>query len=223
MIDKELLQYLLSFLTENRKVVFEQVLSQRTRHFTVVLEDLYQKHNTGAILRSCDVFGLQDLYFIENNYKGYLSNKVAKGAEKWMDFKLYKKSEGNREECLVDLRKKGYQIVVTSPHNDSCGLQDFDISKPSAIIFGVEKEGVSGFFMDRADAYLKIPMVGFTESLNVSVAAGIILQTLTFRLRNSDVKWQLPDNEKDDLCMRWCKKSIGNVEQIIKRFYSDKK
>ena len=223
MIDKELLEYLQGFLTESRKAVFEQVLAQRTRHFTVVLEDLYQKHNTGAILRSCDVFGLQDLYFIENNYKGYLSNKVAKGAEKWMNFKLYKKSDYNREQCISDLREKGYQIVVTSPHNDSCELQNFDISKPSAIIFGVEKEGVSEFFMDRADAYLKIPMVGFTESLNVSVAAGIILQTLTFRLRNSDVKWQLSETEKDELKMEWCMKSISHVKQIIKRFQTDKK
>lgn len=223
MVDQELLHYLQTFITDSRKETFERVLADRTRHFTVVLEDLYQKHNTGAVLRSCDVFGLQDAYFIENKYQSYLSNQVAKGAEKWVDLHVFNDGDDSSHKCVAELREKGYQIIATTPHNDSCLLQDFDISRKSAFVFGVEKEGVSEFMMDHADGFLKIPMVGFTESLNVSVAAAIILHAITTKLKNSDVPWQLSAAEKDEKRLDWCKKSISKVEIIIDRFYDNQK
>ncbi len=216
----ELLTYLQSFLTENRKATFERVLAERTRHFTVVLEDIYQKHNTSAVVRNCDVFGIQDLHIIENKYNSYVSNQVAKGSQKWIDFHEYNQKIHNTKDCINDLRCKGYQIIATTPHNDSCVLQDFDITKKSAFVFGVEKEGVSDYILDEADGYLKIPMVGFTESLNISVAVAIILQDLTTRLRNSDVNWQLSDEEKEEKRLDWAKKTINNVDEIIERYQS---
>ncbi len=218
MIDIELLKHLESFITENRKATFEKVLSKRTKHFTVVLEDIYQKHNTSAVVRSCDVFGIQDLYIIENKYNSYVSNQVAKGAQKWIDFHEFNTKEYNTKDCIDTLRAKNYQIIATTPHNDSCMLEDFDISKKSAFVFGVEKEGVSEYIMKEADGYLKIPMVGFTESLNISVAAAIILNNLTTRLQNSNVNWRLTEEEKNKKRLDWCKKTINNVDQIIERF-----
>ncbi len=223
MIDQELLIHLESIITENRKATFEKVLANRTRHFTVVLEDIYQKHNTSAVVRSCDIFGIQDIHIIENKYNSYVSNQVAKGSQKWIDFNEYNSEEYNTQICIDNLRKQGYQIIATTPHNDSCLLQDFDIRKKSAFVFGVEKGGVSDEMMKQADGYLKIPMVGFTESLNVSVAAAITLNDVTSRLRNSAVKWQLSEEEKNDKRLDWCKKTIHNVDQIIERFYHDKK
>jgi len=214
----DLLAYLQSFLTDNRKETFEKVLAQRTRHLTVVLEDIYQKHNTSAVVRNCDIFGIQDLHIIENKYNSYVSNQVAKGAQKWIDFHEYNQHEYNTERCINTLREKGYQIIATTPHNDSCLLQEFDIKKKSALVFGVEKEGVSDYIMKEADGYLKIPMAGFTESLNISVAVAIILQDLTTRLRNSEVKWQLSDKEKNEKRLDWCKKTILNVDEIVERF-----
>ena len=221
MTDLDLLKHLESIITENRKVTFEKVLSNRTRHFTVVLEDIYQKHNTSAVVRSCDIFGLQDIHIIENKYNSYVSNQVAKGAQKWIDFNEYNTEEYNTQTCIDALRSKGYQIIATTPHSDSCMLQDYDISKKSAFVFGVEKAGVSDEMMQEADGYLKIPMVGFTESLNVSVAAAIILNGLTTRLRDSDVNWQLSEIEKNEKRLDWCKKTINNVDQIIERYYID--
>ena len=223
MIDLDLLSYLRSFITEERKTTFERVLKHRTRHFTVVLEDIYQKHNTGAVVRSCDVFGLQDIHIIENKYKSYLSNQVAKGAHKWLNFHYYNEMEYNNQVCIDALREKDYQIIATTPHNDSCFLNDFDITKKSAFVMGVEKEGVSQDIMNQADGFLKIPMVGFTESLNISVAAAIILNDLTTRLRNSNLNWQLTDAEKNLLRLDWCKKSIRNVDMIIEQYYAKKK
>lgn len=222
MADLELLAYLQSFITENRKATFERVLANRTRHFTVVLEDIYQPHNTSAVVRSCDVFGIQDVYTIENKYRSYVSNQVAKGAEKWTTRHRFNTLQHNTQECLDALHGKGYQIIATTPHNDSCYVSDFDISKKSALVFGVEKEGVSDDIMNKADGFLKIPMVGFTESLNISVAVAIILQDLTARLRKSDINWQLTDVEKDILRLEWTKNSIGSIEQIINRYNADK-
>ncbi len=218
--NKELQTYLESFLTDNRKAIFEKVLAQRTRHLTVVLEDIYQKHNTSAVVRNCDIFGIQDLHIIENKYNSYVSNQVAKGAQKWIDFHEYNQEEYNTKDCINNLRAKGYQIIATTPHNDSCILQDFDITKKSALVFGVEKEGVSDYILDEADGYLKIPMVGFTESLNISVAVAIILQDLTTRLRKSTVNWQLSDTEKNEKRLDWAKKTINNVDEIIERYLS---
>lgn len=222
MTDLDLLKHLESIITENRKTTFERVLNNRTRHVTVVLEDIYQKHNTSAVVRSCDIFGIQDIHIIENKYNSYVSNQVAKGAQKWIDFNEYNTQEYNTQTCIDALRNNGYQIIATTPHCDS-SLKDFNISKKTAFVFGVEKAGVSDKMMEEADGYLKIPMVGFTESLNVSVAAAIILNDVTTRLRDSDVNWQLSENEKNEKRLDWCQKTINNVDQIIERFYMDKK
>ena len=220
MLDAKLLEHLESIITHNRKSTFERVLNNRTRHFTVVLEDIYQRHNTSAVVRSCDIFGIQDIHIIENKYNSYVSNQVAKGAQKWIDFNEYNTEEYNTQTCIDNLRNNDYQIIATTPHNDSCLLQDFDITKKTALVFGVEKAGVSEFMMKEADGYLKIPMAGFTESLNVSVAAAIILNDVTTRLRNSKVNWKLSDEEKNEKRLDWCKKTINNVEQIFDRFYA---
>lgn len=222
MTDLVLLNYLQSFLTDNRKRTFERVLAKRTRHFTVVLEDIYQKHNTSAVVRNCDIFGIQDLHIIENKYNSYVSNQVAKGAQKWIDFHEYNTYDHNTETCINTLRKDGYQIIATTPHNNSCFLDDFDISKKSALVFGVEKQGVSELMLNNADGYLKIPMVGFTESLNISAAVSIILQFLTNKLRNSEIIWQLSESEKNEKRIDWCKKTINNIDDIIARFYEEK-
>ncbi|WP_075341353.1 TrmH family RNA methyltransferase [Tenacibaculum agarivorans] len=219
MIDEDLLAYLEQYVTENRKNTFKEVLSQRTRHFTVVLENVFQPHNASAVMRSCDVFGLQDVYTIENSYVNKVSRKIAKGSQKWLDFHRFKSETNNTKECFDTLKQKGYQIIATTPHNDSCYLSDFDITKKSAFVFGVEREGVSDFMLENADGYLKVPMVGFTESLNISVAAAIILQDITTRLRKSDIAWQLTDQEKLEIYALWIEKSIKNVEKFKNTYF----
>ncbi|WP_408068630.1 TrmH family RNA methyltransferase [Wenyingzhuangia sp. 2_MG-2023] len=221
MIDKALVSYLEEFVTDERKALFKKVIENRTRHFAVVLEDLYQKHNWSAVVRSCDVFGVQDIYTIENKYSAYISNGVGKGAQKWVDFYRFKTRENNTQECVDELKAKGYQIIVTTPHEESSFVSDFDITKKSAFVFGVEGRGASDLIMDQADGYLKIPMVGFTESLNVSVAAAITLQNTTDRLRQSNLDWKFTEQEKEELYFSWLEKSIGSVKQIKERYYEN--
>lgn len=127
----------------------------------------------------------------------------------------------DRIKCLNDLRKKGYQIIATTPHNDSCHLDDFNITNKSALIFGTERDGISSQIMKEADGFLKIPMRGFTESLNISVSVSIILQSLTKKLIDSEIPWQLTENDFLDKRLDWTKKSIQSVELILKRYLSE--
>ena len=217
-INTKLLTYLEGFVTDKRKNLFRNILQDRTRHFTVVLEDIYQQHNASAVIRSCDIFGIQDIHVIENKYKSKVSKNIAKGSQKWLSFHNYKEDTNNTLECLNTLKSKGYQIIATSPHNNSSILHDFDISKKSAFVFGVEKTGVSDLVINNADGILKIPMVGFTESLNISVAAAIILENLTFKLRKSSVDWKLTNEEQKILYASWIEKTIKNVDEIKERF-----
>jgi len=214
MMDQKLLAYLEGYLTEKRKALFKKVLEDRTRHFTVVLEDIFQPHNASAVVRTCDIFGIQDVHAIENKYNNKISRHVAKGSQKWLSYNRYRDDRDNTKSCLASLKEKGYQIIATTPHNDSCLLQDFDVTKKSAFVFGLESEGVSETVIENADGFLKIPMVGFTESLNISVAAAIILQEVTSKLRNSEVDWKLSDEEKQMLYFNWVKTTIKNVDKI---------
>lgn len=216
----DLLSYLESYLTENRKQLFEQVLEERTKHFTAVLEDIYQPHNASAVIRSCDVFGIQEVYTIENQFTNKISKHVARGSHKWVDIHRFKKDMDNTQPCLDHLKAKGYQLIATSPHIDSMLLNDFDISKKTAFIFGQEKEGISDIIKENADGFLKIPMYGFTESLNISVAVAIILQQVTSKLKRSDLNWKLSVQEKREVYERWVQKSIRNVEMIISHYNS---
>jgi len=221
MIDQKLLEYFEGYLTDKRKQTFKDVLSQRTRHFTVVLEDIYQAHNASAVVRTCDIFGVQDIHAIENKYTNKVSRHVAKGSQKWLNIKRYREDGDNTTACLNHLKKEGYQIIGTTPHNNSCMLQEFDITKKSAFVFGVEAEGISDIVKDNADGFLKIPMVGFTESLNISVAAAIILQDVTTKLRESTINWQLTDQEKKVLYFDWVKKTIKNVDKIEAYYFNN--
>ena len=217
----KLLTYLEGFVTEKRKNLFRQILKNRTRHFTVVLEDIYQQHNSSAVIRSCEIFGIQDVHVIENKYISNVSKNIAKGSQKWLSFHNYKKETNNTIACLNSLKGKGHQLIATSPHHNSCLLHDFDITKKSAFIFGVEKTGVSKEVIKNADGILKIPMAGFTESLNISVAAAIILENLTYKLRTSSINWNLTHKEEEELYTQWIEKTIKNVGKIKEHFLKD--
>jgi len=212
--NKKLLNYLESFISENRKAGFLRVLQNRTNHFTIAVEDVYQLHNTSAVMRSCEVFGIQELHVIEQKYGKKIDSEIAMGAQKWVDIYRYNSAQN----AITSLKEKGYQIIATTPHNDSCLLQDFDISKPAALFFGTERHGLSEEVMQQADGFLKIPMVGYTESLNISVSAAIIIQDITNRLRQSEVKWQLNETEILEKRLDWTRKSIKDIDFIERTF-----
>jgi len=219
MIDIAYLEFLENILTENRKERFLNVLKNRTRHFTVAVEDVFQMHNTSAVMRSCEVFGIQELNVIEQRFGKRIDKEIAMGAQKWVDINAFDSISG----CLDNLQSRGYQIIATTPHENDCLLEDFDISKPSALFFGTERDGLSDEILKRADGFLKIPMVGFTESLNISVSAAIIIQNITERLRKSNIQWQLTEEEIIEKRLQWSKNTIKDINRIESRYYTENK
>lgn len=218
-MDTKLLDYLETFITENRKQRFLEILKNRSNYFTVAVEDVYQLHNTSAVMRSCEVFGVQKLNVIEEKFGKRIDDQIALGAQKWVDIIRHQ----NSKNCMKALKEQGYQIIATTPHENATLLEDFDISKPSALFFGTEKTGLSKEVMQNADGFLKIPMVGFTESLNISVSAAIILQNLMTRLRKSNYKWQLTEKDFFEKRLDWTKKSIKDIDFIEQRYFQSLK
>ena len=180
---QELINYLEGFVSDRRKNRLKEVLAERTRHMTVVLEDVYQAHNASAVLRSCDCFGVQDVHFIEKRNKLKISEDVSMGSTQWLNIKKYNEEENNTASCLQQLKNQGYRIVATTPHKNDKTLSELDVTKPFALVFGTEIDGVTDTVFDMADEFVKIPMYGFTESFNISVSAALCMYELTTRIR----------------------------------------
>lgn len=214
----ELIEYLESYLTKRRRELFKEILSNRTRHFTVVTEDVFQLHNTSAVMRTCDIFGIQDLHVVEEIQGKRIDKEIAMGAQKWVDLHRY----DHIDNCISELKQKGYRIIATTPHKDSQFLEDFDVTQKAAFFFGKESTGLSDKVFKQADGFLKIPMYGFTESLNISVSAAIILQLLVAKLRKTEVNWQLTEEEQLLKRLDWTKKTVKSIDQIIERYEKQK-
>jgi tRNA (guanosine-2'-O-)-methyltransferase len=220
--DKQaLLGFLQRHMTGKRSQRFEEVLKFRTRHFTIALEDLYQERNANAVVRTADCFGIQDVHIIENYHEYKISSGISKGAEKWINIHLYDRTERNSISCIETLREKGYQIIATSPHRSDILIDDYDISIRSAFFFGGEKEGLSDAVKNAADGFVKLPMYGFTESFNISVAAALLLENLTRRLHDSGLAWQLSEAEKLDLRLDWTIKTVASAGKLIEKYVQE--
>ncbi len=215
---RALLEYMQQFITEERKQLFEKILNYRTRHITVVLEDIYQPHNASAVLRSCDLTGVQDVHIIENKNKYDVNPDVALGSFKWLNLIKYNDTEDNTLPAFQKLKDQGYRIIATTPHKDEQTLDTIPLEGKMALVFGTELTGLSKTAIDHADEYLKIPMYGFTESYNISVSAALILFTLTERLRQSDIPWQLSEKEKLDIRLEWVKRTLRKADIYEKEF-----
>lgn len=215
---KELISFLFNFLNDNRKELLMKDLAIRSNHLTLVAEDFYHAHNISATIRTSECFGLRELHVIENNMNYERNPAVNKGSDKWIRIRRFCSQEFNTPNCYADLRSRGYQIVATSPHKGSVTVRELDISRKTAIVMGSEGEGLSEYAMENADVYLHVHMPGFTESLNVSVTAGIILEHLSWRMRNENINWELSDEEKDDLMLFNMDKTIPECFLLEKHF-----
>jgi tRNA (guanosine-2'-O-)-methyltransferase len=220
---KEVLAFLSTYLTDSRKALFNQVIQYRTRHLTVVLEDIYQPHNASAVLRSADLTGIQDIHIIENRNQYEVNPEVAMGSSKWLNLIKYNESDQNTLKAYDALRKQGYRIVATTPHTEDQLLEEIALDGKMALVFGTELKGLSETAIQNADEYLRIPMYGFTESYNISVSAALTLFTLTEKLRKSEIPWQLSEEEKLDILLEWTRRSIKRSELIEKEFFQHRK
>ena len=218
----KLIKYLEQFVTGRRVKLFDSVLNNRTRFITVALEDIFQPHNASAVLRSCECFGVQDVHIIENRNQYNINPDVALGSYKWLSLYRYNSEPDNTTTAIESLKKAGYRIVATTPHKNDCSLNDFDLHKGKiALLFGTELEGLSPAALEMADEFLRIPMTGFTESLNISVTAAIIIHHLVNKLHDSGIDWHLTREEKQIVKLAWLKNTIKKSDQIENKFFED--
>jgi len=219
----DLIEYLRQFVTRERYAKFQEALLKRTRYITIALEDIYQSHNASAVLRTCDCFGIQDVHIIENRNKYEVNPDVALGSAKWLNLVHYDQPENNTITCLRKLKESGYRLVATSPHKDDFTPESLPLEQKTALIFGTELAGLSPSALEMADDFIKIPMVGFTESLNISVSAAIFIHSLTNRLRSSPVEWQLTSAEQSEIMTSWLKNSIKRSDGLVRDFIQKNK
>ncbi len=208
-MNEKLIEHLSAFVSENRQQRMDDVLSKRTRFLSVVLEDIFQPHNSSAVLRSCECFGVQDIHIIEKANRYRVNPDIALGSAQWLTLNRYK----NSAECLQNLKDKGYQIAAWTFETDGFSIDELNLFQPTALCFGTEETGLSKEAIKMADVKVKVPMAGFTQSFNISVCAAISLYALTQELLHSDTKWALSPEEKEALKIDWLVNSIpgGNI------------
>lgn len=198
------------FISENKKKRFADISQKRTKKLVVVLEDIFQIHNISAVLRSCDCFGIQDVYIIEKRNKYRARESISRGAVNWLTLHFFSSTEA----CYETLKSRGYTIVATTPHENDMSISQVSITKPLALVFGTEETGLSEYALAQADLYAKIDMYGFTESFNISVSAAICMYETVKSLRNSGIDWKLDAEEIVDLQLDWLSKMTPYSKMI---------
>ncbi len=166
-------------MTFSRLKRFARVLAKRQPDLVVVMENIKNPHNASAILRSCDAFGVQDVYIIKEGKSIGVSKTVSSGSYKWLTLHFFE----NTTECLLHLKDRGFKILTTHLSSQAVDIRRTDLTQKVAIVIGSELEGVSEEALKLSDKNIVVPMVGFVQSFNVSVATALILYE-AFRQRD---------------------------------------
>lgn len=212
---RALTEHLGTFVTDHKKELMERVLAERTDHLALALEDIYQPHNASACLRTCECLGVQNVHIIEGRNRYEVNPEVVMGSVKWLTLHRYREPDrDNTSACVSRLRELGYRVIATSPRADGYTPDDLPLDRPAAILFGTEEQGLSADALATADGSLRIPMFGFTESLNISVSVAVIFSHLMRRLRASGVSWQLSDERREQLRLAWYRKVVSRSAEI---------
>ena len=211
---RERIAYLLDFITDERAEVLSRTLDSRTRYMTICMENTYHAQNASALVRHCEAFGVQDIHTIEDRCKFNPNLNIVRGTDKWIDLHRHHSTT----EAIEALRADGYRIVATTPHRGDSSPESFDVAKGKfALVFGTEDTGISDEVIESADEFVRIPMCGMVESLNVSASAAILIYMLAQRIREQVTGWQLSDAEQLRLLTRWTMSSVRDYEGILRK------
>ena len=218
---QRLLKHLQELLTPERQHRFDEILVRRTRHLTVVLEDVFQPHNQSAVLRTADAVGIQDVHLIEKGRRVDIARDIALGSDRWLTIHRHRGEGNDKHRCLLGLKQQQFRILAASPHLPATPLPEICVSQKTALVIGRETTGVSETASELADERVIIPMWGFVESFNLSVAAALCLYDLRLKLEASALDWRLSPDEAEQLRFCWTRQSIPNVAAIERRLCED--
>lgn len=216
-------EFIESFMTESRKEALFKVLKQRTKYLTIIAENLIDEHNIHAIIRSSECFGLQDFHTISKpNVLLKKGKSVNRGSFQWTHIYDYTDNEEPTLSCIQHLKSNGYTVYGTSSHLPSSYTpQTIPIDKPLAIMVGKEHGGLSDTALQHCDGLISIPMYGFTESFNVSVAASLLIQPIIERIKAANIDWQLSDEEKHNLYYEWIWYNVKQPDKLYKQWLTN--
>lgn len=166
-------------VTAERYQKIQDIAGRRIPNVSVVLEDIYDRGNVSAVMRSAEAFGFHKFHVIQLSEKFKESQRVTQGAHKWLQTRKW----ASTAECVTHLKQQGYRVAVTHLDPKAMPLEQLDVSTPVALCFGNEKDGASKELLELADQTVFIPMRGFVQSFNISVAAAICFYSLQARLQ----------------------------------------
>ncbi|MFK7987086.1 MAG: TrmH family RNA methyltransferase [Sandaracinaceae bacterium] len=193
-------------ITEARMARMNAVLERRTRSLIPVLEDLHDPHNGAAVMRSADAFGCHEVHIIENQNRFMVAHRVTRGTERWLELHRH----GAIEPCLAELKARGYKIFIAAMEGTVTPEQLAEVPR-AAVVFGNEHLGISEAVRDAADGSYAIPMEGFVESLNVSVASAITLYVASRGRHGS-----LDETAKEQVRARWLLSTVKDGARIVR-------
>lgn len=201
------------FVTEGRKQRIEAVLDARTTEVTVVLEDIHDEHNAAAVLRTAEACGLTEVHVIARSVDFRVSRKVSQGAHKWLDVVHHVDAAAASEA----LRRDGYRVFAADVQPGAAPLSTIPIEGPVALMFGNEHAGLSSAARDAADARFTVPMRGFVESLNISVACAVSLYGVIERRRQAGALGPLDPATRARLRAAWYTASVRAAPALLAR------
>ncbi len=216
----ERIEYLAEFMTPERREKLETTLASRSRYMTILTENTFHSQNASALMRHCEAFGLQEMHAVESLCQFRTYTDIVRGTDKWVDLKRYDKSPA----AIEALKAEGYRIVATTPHREDCTPETFDVGAGKfALVFGTEHAGISEDIIASADEFLRIPMCGMVESLNVSASAAILIYMLSERMRQTTDGWHLSEEEEREVLYRWMKSSVKDADNILSRKFGEER
>lgn len=215
---RERIALLSGFMLPARYDVLRRTVAMRTRYMTILAENTFHPQNAAALIRHCEAFGLQQMHTVETFCRFNPSAAIVRGTDRWVDIRRH----GSTAEALAALRAEGYRIVATTPHREDTTPESFDVGRGRfALVFGTEHAGISEEVLASADEFLRIPMCGMVESLNVSASAAILIYMLSERMRRQVEGWNMTAAEQAATLYGWMCRSVKDSEEILKRTFGE--
>jgi len=206
------------FMLEGRVERLKEAVARRTRTLTVVLDGVHDPHNLSAVVRTCEGFGLLQMHVVETHAPFQVSHKICQGTEKWVDIHCH----ATPQACLRELTARGFDIWHADPVPGSRPVKELPWERPLALVFGNEHEGASSAIVQASLGSFHIPMYGFAQSFNVSVAAGITLATAVAQREKRDQGHaDLAPGKQAALVAEWQRRSVKHADQILTRLKNE--
>ena len=203
------------FLLPKRLEKLDSVLEKRTNNLTIVLDRIKNYHNISAVIRTADAFGINEIHLVGGNFE-YTSG-ISLGAEKWLEIKKH----NSATQAIKKLKSDGYKTVVLQPESFKAkkpiAVNELPFEEKLALVFGNEKHGVADEYKDSADIFAFIPMYGFVESLNISVACAITVFCSTMPKAKTERRLEtISEAKKTEIKSNWLKQDVRNSDIILK-------